>query len=291
VREGTPVLIWPHADTRAEDIIYSGGDEAQRRSLLRRAARLFAHTAAEAGWSRAVAMVPTWFLAKAWNRSLVLAAGGRAPGGVACSCCGWTGRAFGTYWDPSEVIHRFECPVCSSHPRHRFLARCLRDWLDVEDGPVLHTAPEPALDGLFTRKDGTDARITTDYAMAGVDCLANLCHLPFPDASFSGILCSHVLEHIEDDAAAMGELCRVLRPGGLAVVCVPEGDAPATVEFGFADPLKTHHWRDYGRDVATKLEGAGFEVTTVTPETCGQDVARLGLSPHERVHLCRRPAR
>jgi SAM-dependent methyltransferase len=45
--------------------------------------------------------------------------------------------------------------------------------------------------------------------------------LPFPDASFDRIIAAEVLEHIPDDAAAIGELARVLRPGGTMAVTVP----------------------------------------------------------------------
>lgn len=45
--------------------------------------------------------------------------------------------------------------------------------------------------------------------------------LPFGDASFDRVVASETLEHIADDSVAMGEIARVLRPGGRAVVTVP----------------------------------------------------------------------
>lgn len=45
--------------------------------------------------------------------------------------------------------------------------------------------------------------------------------LPFDDVSFDTILCNAVLEHVERADAAVGELARVLRPGGHLVVAVP----------------------------------------------------------------------
>jgi SAM-dependent methyltransferase len=45
--------------------------------------------------------------------------------------------------------------------------------------------------------------------------------LPFPDDTFDRIICSEVFEHIPDDAGAMAELCRVLRPGGVLAATVP----------------------------------------------------------------------
>lgn len=45
--------------------------------------------------------------------------------------------------------------------------------------------------------------------------------LPYSDASFDRVIAAEVLEHIPDDDAAIGELARVLRPGGTMAVTVP----------------------------------------------------------------------
>jgi ubiquinone/menaquinone biosynthesis C-methylase UbiE len=46
-------------------------------------------------------------------------------------------------------------------------------------------------------------------------------HLPFKDGVFDRIVCTEVLEHIPDDRAGIRELVRVLKPGGLMAVSVP----------------------------------------------------------------------
>jgi len=45
--------------------------------------------------------------------------------------------------------------------------------------------------------------------------------LPFPDGCADRIVAAEVMEHIPDDSAAMAELTRVLRPGGVLAVTVP----------------------------------------------------------------------
>ena len=45
--------------------------------------------------------------------------------------------------------------------------------------------------------------------------------LPYANGSFRYVLCSEVLEHLEDDDAAVAEMARVLRPDGRVVVTVP----------------------------------------------------------------------
>jgi SAM-dependent methyltransferase len=50
---------------------------------------------------------------------------------------------------------------------------------------------------------------------------ADALKLPFANETFDRIICSEVLEHIPDDQTAIGELARVLRPGGSIAVTVP----------------------------------------------------------------------
>ncbi|RJQ26380.1 MAG: class I SAM-dependent methyltransferase [Peptococcaceae bacterium] len=50
---------------------------------------------------------------------------------------------------------------------------------------------------------------------------ADALHLPFPDATFDRIICSEVLEHVDDEIQATAELARVLKPGGTLGLSVP----------------------------------------------------------------------
>jgi 2-polyprenyl-3-methyl-5-hydroxy-6-metoxy-1,4-benzoquinol methylase len=46
-------------------------------------------------------------------------------------------------------------------------------------------------------------------------------HLSLPAASFDRVICTEVLEHTKDPAAILAEIRRILRPGGVAVITVP----------------------------------------------------------------------
>jgi ubiquinone/menaquinone biosynthesis C-methylase UbiE len=50
--------------------------------------------------------------------------------------------------------------------------------------------------------------------------IATIAHLPLPDQSLDGVLCSSVLEYVPDPAVCLAEFARVLHPGGLLVVSV-----------------------------------------------------------------------
>ena len=46
--------------------------------------------------------------------------------------------------------------------------------------------------------------------------------LPFPDAFFRQVICTETLEHVPDDRAVLRELVRVLEPGGMLAISVPD---------------------------------------------------------------------
>ena len=47
--------------------------------------------------------------------------------------------------------------------------------------------------------------------------VGNVCSMEFPDNSFDVVLCRSVLHHISNPSAALGEMARVLRPGGVVI--------------------------------------------------------------------------
>jgi len=55
---------------------------------------------------------------------------------------------------------------------------------------------------------------------------ASLYDPPFPNATFDKIVLSEVLEHVPDDAGALGSLSRILKPGGLIAITVPNANYP-----------------------------------------------------------------
>lgn len=62
---------------------------------------------------------------------------------------------------------------------------------------------------------------SSDLLADNVDVKADLVELPYGDSSVDIFLCSHVLEHVEDDRRAIAELYRILKPGGWGIAIVP----------------------------------------------------------------------
>lgn len=85
---------------------------------------------------------------------------------------------------------------------------------------------------------------------------ASLARLPVADASLDLVTCLDTLEHIEDDAAALAEVFRVLRPGGHALFTVP---AHPFLFSGHDRAL--HHVRRYRKiELLRKVDDTGFLV-------------------------------
>lgn len=80
--------------------------------------------------------------------------------------------------------------------------------------------------------------------------------LPFADAQFDIVTMLDVLEHVEDDGAAVREIYRVLAPGGAFVLSVP-----AYQHLWSAHDTALHHFRRYEYAGLKKvLEAGGFRV-------------------------------
>lgn len=214
-----------------------------------------------------------------------------------CPCCEARLRSFRRFRTRRNAL----CPKCGSLERHRLIALYLRYRTDFFSGArktVLHIGPELCLVRMLGRLPQISylsADLNDPAAMARID----ITEIPLSDDSFDVILCSHVLEHVPDDRAAMCELLRVLRPGGLALLQSPidlerahtfEDPSVVTPEerarvFGQDD-----HVRIYGRDYEDRLCSAGFDVRIEPlPRELG-DLARIyGLDPTEAVYCCRKP--
>ncbi|HXZ66685.1 MAG TPA: methyltransferase domain-containing protein [Streptosporangiaceae bacterium] len=87
--------------------------------------------------------------------------------------------------------------------------------------------------------------------------------MPFPDGAFDIVIAAEVMEHIRPDQQAMDEVCRVLRPGGLAAVTVPAW-LPERVCWLLSDDYHNvpgGHLRIFTRqELETKLRRAGLAV-------------------------------
>lgn len=88
----------------------------------------------------------------------------------------------------------------------------------------------------------------------GMVCQGDLRDLPYADESFSLVLGTDVIEHIDDDQQALSELYRVLVPGGHVLLTVPA--FPSL--WGIQDEVAQHKRRYRRSELLQKIKAAGF---------------------------------
>ena len=121
--------------------------------------------------------------------------------------------------------------------------------------------------------------------------------LPFDDDEFDAAVLMEVLEHVEDDRAALSELRRVVRDDGLLILSVPNLAAPAPLLERL--PLRSiharqgpeHHFRDgYSpRELIDLLRDRGFKIEVIL--SVGGAAYRLAADVVSLVHLAYRSVR
>jgi SAM-dependent methyltransferase len=214
-----------------------------------------------------------------------------------CPICGHIGADFKPW---SQIIHKeVECPNCRSHERHRALWLYFKknSHLLKKGNRILHFAPEPTFYNLFKNSDADYCPVDISDENFPIDKIVDIQDIPYEDDSFDVIYCSHVLEHVPDDAKAMGELHRVLKPGGTALILVPINGVSFEMPFDDSKTLEDErydtpelrekyygqfdHLRMYGRDFKDKLIDAGFDVVA------DDFIRKLGYEAVERYALIR----
>ncbi|GHA27520.1 SAM-dependent methyltransferase [Salinimicrobium marinum] len=191
-------------------------------------------------------------------------------------------------------------PSTLSLERHRLLWLYLKNETSFfrDELKVLHFAPEQAFYKRFRELPNLDYT-TTDLNSPLADVKADICDLPFQDNTYDFILCNHVLEHIPNDRKAMQELYRILKPGGTAVLQIPQNLSRETTfeDDSITDPRERakifgqyDHVRVYGRDFFDILRSTGFTVEEVdyTSKLSTEEIEKYRLAKGEIIPVCRK---
>jgi SAM-dependent methyltransferase len=215
---------------------------------------------------------------------------------VHCPLCDNDFDRFKDDWNRPNAL----CWRCGSHERHRAQWLLFKRRPELFDGKrsLLHFSPGWCVRERLAQLSGlryvtTDLDPTQDVALR-LDVTA----IDLPDGAYDAVICSHVLEHVPDDGAAMRELRRVTAPGGWCLVMVPLAlDRGATYEdLAISSPeerrrefLQADHVRLYAPDIIDRLQAAGFDVDVVDlhSELGPDEAARHGLLASDLIFLCR----
>ena len=219
--------------------------------------------------------------------------------GVICPICGWSFRRFLPYG--IVVRENVLCPRCGSLERHRLLYLYLQEKTDFFTSAhrVLHFAPERCLHNRFLRFTHFRHYTTADLDSPTAAVKLDIQSMPFTDGSYDVVLCSHVMEHVDNDKQAMREIFRVLSPQGWAIIVVP---IRMGLKKTYEDSSITHprerlkafgqsdHVRVCGEDYWKRLQAAGFEVEQNRfAETLGEEKTQFyRVGGAEIIYVCRK---
>jgi SAM-dependent methyltransferase len=242
------------------------------------------------------AALPARYKAAARGAFLRVASVLNAGSRVTCPVCDRSFRKFARFHGEND-----QCPGCGSLMRHRALLLYLRDVERMAESgrELLHVGPGQAIRAWLSSLPQL-RYLSVDLNPGVADLRADIRSLPFDESSFDYVLCAHVLEHVPDDRAAIGELYRVLRPGGTALIQVPPSELEETREdAAITDPGERErvfgqhdHVRMCGADYRFRLEEPGFQVEVVDYADELEPAARqrYGLRRGESFYVCLKPA-
>ncbi|HAQ01083.1 MAG TPA: hypothetical protein DCQ35_14015, partial [Rhodospirillum rubrum] len=95
---------------------------------------------------------------------------------------------------------------------------------------------------------------TFEVSVFGGDNHLDLQAIDRPNGAYEWVLCNHVIEHVADDGLALAELLRILAPGGVIELTVPDPFSQRlTEDWGFPREDLHGHYRLYGRDLLERL--------------------------------------
>ena len=190
-------------------------------------------------------------------------------------------------------LDNYSCPHCEATDRDRLYALyCSQYFPTITSSStvkIVDFAPSPPLSAFIRRLVGrmpySVSYVTADLFRPDVDDKVDIMDMKlYGDSSVDFFICSHVLEHVEDDRKALHELYRILRQGGQGILIVP---IILTIDKIDEDPSVTEpaeRWRRFGQfdhvrlyskpGFLARVEEAGFTTTQLGLEHFGKETFR-----------------
>jgi SAM-dependent methyltransferase len=138
--------------------------------------------------------------------------------------CGRASWRFG--YATAISVHAFRaneiCLQCRSNHRTRTLIRLLSEQVDFSSTKM--TVADVGVAGCTRRyfeRFPNSTYLTVDRYKAS-DIVSDTTDIQLPDASVDVVICCHTLEHVQGDQRAIRELYRILAPGGVSIIAVPQ---------------------------------------------------------------------
>lgn len=202
-------------------------------------------------------------------------------------------------------IVAYGCPHCGAADRSRLYALYFKKQFSRMDitkrYSFLEFGPSGPLSAALRKQPLLNYR-SSDLFLDNVDDRVDITDMPvYKNCSIDIFLCSHVLEHVEDDRKAMAELYRILKPGGWGIVMAPilltlenvyedasiKSEADRWKHFQQGDHVRLYSKQGFIR----RLEDAGFKVNQFGIDYFGADVfEKHGIDPRSVLYVVEKPS-
>ncbi|MCI8975267.1 MAG: class I SAM-dependent methyltransferase [Lachnospiraceae bacterium] len=188
------------------------------------------------------------------------------------------------------------CPYCQSFDRGRWFYFVLKNFTSIFEngGEILHFAPEKQVEKHLRKLEHCSYN-TADIIESIADYVIDMTNMPFENEKFDYIIANHVLEHIEDETAAISELKRCIKKNRKIILSFPVTMEVNTFElhnltqderiyyYGQDD-----HVRLYGRDFKEHLQNYGLRVDVYSPEELLSKklTEKLKIISNDKLFIC-----
>jgi FkbM family methyltransferase len=165
-----------------------------------------------------------------------------------CNICGCQVFVAGPLGRTSLGGELPQCQECGSLERHRIIRaaweKIPRKYLSHQS--VLQFSYDTSVDASWF----SDLEIPVSGSSSSLDIPA----IDRASESYDVVVCNHVLQHVEDDRRAFGELMRVLKADGFLQLTVPKpNEIENTDDWGYPDENLHGHFRHYGLDLIERF--------------------------------------
>lgn len=198
-------------------------------------------------------------------------------------------------------FQQYWCSNCKANDRDRLYAMYFRPEFAKLDKTkkyrFIDFAPETGSLASFIKSQPFLDYRSADLYMPNVDDTVDLQDMKiYGDNTVDYFICSHMLEHVPDDRKAMGELYRILKPGGKGIAMVPIDLSRTEI---FEDPSITdenERWRYFGQNdhvrlyskqgFLQRLRETGFKVHEFDQSYFGAEAFRkAGIYPRSVLYI------
>lgn len=215
-----------------------------------------------------------------------------------CTCCGSQVYylPLSSYYEKQKASYGVEshlpetlnekeytCPVCGASDRDRLMILMMKQ-LGLDQGyyeeSLLQIAPSQPIEHWINGNCPCLQYESTDLYMENVTFHADVQEMKeVQDESYDYIICSHVLEHVQDDRKAMRELYRILKQDGFCLFLVPIALDCTEIDeaWGLSE---IENWKRFGQNdhcrryakagLLERLREAGFTVHEANKEFFGE---------------------